>query len=325
MKLKEIIKELKSLFKKVIINPLIKVLSSIHYPGEEHTSIYQILRFFITGLTEGSIQMRAKAISFSFFLAIFPSIIFLFTLIPYIPINDLDFKILELIREVMPVSTFEATKTTIQDILQQQHGGLLSLGFLIALYVSTNGVLSMIEGFNQSYHGIQQRSGIGQRVISFFLTGILALCIILCIALVLFSEYTSAYLIQKEILNKTTEYYLLQFGKYIILIGMTLFAISCLYFYGPSKFNRRPFISVGSVTATFLILGTTVLFNYFIANFASYNKVYGSIGTLIIILIWINFNSMQLILGFELNASIENALNTTEEKMKVNQDQDTTS
>lgn len=312
--MKELVAKLKSLIFENLVRPFIRILEALHYPGEEHTSIYQILRFFLKGIMEGSIQTRARSISFSFFLALFPSIIFIFTLIPYIPIENLDVRILQLLQELMPVNTFEATRTTIEDILQQPRGGLLSIGFIIALYVSTNGVFSLIEGFNQSYHGIQQRSGISQRLISIFLTGLLAVIMILSIALIIFSEYTSAYLLEQQWLTKGTEYYLLQAGKWIILIIMVLFTISSFYYYGPSKYNRRPFISVGSVTATFLILASSFLFNYFISNFGTYNKVYGSIGTLIIILIWINFNSMQLILGFELNASIENALTTNEKK-----------
>ncbi len=312
--MREFIEKLKSLLYKRAVQPVIRILEAIHYPGEENTSIYQILRFFLTGIMEGSIQTRARSISFSFFLALFPSIIFIFTLIPYIPIENLDVRILQLLQELMPVNTFEATRSTIEDILQQPRGGLLSVGFIIALYVSTNGVFSLIEGFNTSYHGIQQRSGISQRLISIFLTGLLALIMILSITLIILTEFTSDYLLEQEWLTKGTEYYLLQAGKWFILIVMVLFTISSFYYYGPSKYNRRPFISVGSVTATFLILASSFLFNYFISNFATYNKVYGSIGTLIIILIWINFNSMQLILGFELNASIENALTTNEKK-----------
>jgi membrane protein len=306
--------KVKDVSRKFLLNPFIRATSAIHYPGEEHTSIYQILNFFFHGLMKGSIQARARAISFSFFLALFPSIIFLFTLIPYIPINNLDIRIIGLLQEIMPVNTFEATKSTIEDILIQPRGGLLSIGFLVALYVSTNGVFSMIEGFNQSYHGLQTRSAFGQRMISIFLTGLLSLIIIFSISLIVVSEYASSYLLQQNLLTNNSQYYLLQSGKWVILIMMSLFAISSLYYYGPSKFNRRPFISVGSVTATVLILATSLLFNFFISNFAVYNKVYGSIGTLIIILVWINVNSMQLILGFELNASIENALSSNDEE-----------
>ena len=226
--MKELVAKLKSLIFKNLVRPIIRVLEALHYPGEEHTSIYQILRFFLKGIMEGSIQTRARSISFSFFLALLPSIIFIFTLIPYIPIENLDVRILQLLQELMPVNTFEATRTTIEDILQQPRGGLLSIGFIIALYVSTNGVFSLIEGFNQSYHGIQQRSGISQRLISIFLTGLLAVIMILSIALIIFTEYTSAYLLEQQWLTKGTEYYLLHAGKWIILIIMVIFTFSAV-------------------------------------------------------------------------------------------------
>ena len=280
----------------------------IKYPGEENISLLDIGTFFITGLQKGDIQARARSIAFDFFLAIFPAVIFFFTLIPYIPVEGFQDKILILLRDVLPPYTFEAARTTIDDILNQPRGGLLSFGFVFALYVSTNGINSMIEGFNQSYHGIEVRSAFMQRMVSLFLTLMLAVIMIISITIIFLGEFASGYLVSIEVLQSGPRLLLMQTGTWIVLITMSLLMISCLYYFGPSKKNKRPFISVGSVTATVLLILTTLLFNYFIGNFSTYNKIYGSIGTLIIILLWINFNSMQLIIGFELNASIENAL-----------------
>jgi len=298
----------KAIIHQRVVRPLLHLLSKINYPGEENISLLNIGTFFVTGIQKGDIQARARTISFDFFLAIFPSIIFFFTLIPYIPIDGIQDKILLLLQEVLPPYTFEATRTTIEDILNQPRGGLLSFGFLFALYVSTNGINSLIESFNQSYHGIEIRKAFRQRMVSLFLTLMLAVIVITSIALLIIAEVTTNYLEQNNILNAGPRIMLLQIGTFVILIAMALIMISVLYYYGPSKKNKRPFISVGSVTATILLLLTTLVFNYFIANFSQYNKVYGSIGTLIVILIWINFNSLQLIIGFELNASIENAM-----------------
>lgn len=280
----------------------------IKYPGEERISLLDIGTFFITGLQKGDIQARARSIAFDFFLAIFPAVIFFFTLIPYIPVEGFQERILILLRDVLPPYTFEAARTTIEDILNQPRGGLLSFGFLFALYVSTNGINSMIEGFNQSYHGIEVRSAFRQRMVSLFLTLMLAIIMITSITVIFFAEFASGYLVSIDVLQSGPRLWMMTIGTWIILIAMSLLMISCLYYFGPSKKNKRPFISVGSVTATLLLIVTTLLFNYFIGNFSTYNKIYGSIGTLIIILLWINFNSLQLIIGFELNASIENAL-----------------
>lgn len=291
-----------------VVRPILHLLSKINYPGEENISLLDIGTFFVIGIQQGDIQARARSISFDFFLAIFPSIIFFFTLIPYIPIEGIQDKILLLLQDVLPPYTFEAARTTIEDILNQPRGGLLSFGFLFALYVSTNGINSLIESFNQSYHGIEVRKAFRQRMVSLALTLMLAVIVITSIGVLIIAEVTTNYLEQNNILNSEPRIMLLQIGTFVVLIAMALIMISVLYYYGPSKKNKRPFISVGSVTATILLLLTTLVFNYFIANFSQYNKVYGSIGTLIVILIWINFNSLQLIIGFELNASIENAM-----------------
>jgi membrane protein len=166
---------------------------------------------------------------------------------------------------------------------------------------------------------VEVRSAFKQRVVSVFLTLMLAIIVIISVGLILFAEIASVYLESKNLINTGPRIFLLQAGTWVILIIMSLLMISFLYYYGPSKKNKRPFISVGSVTATILVLLTTLVFNYFIGNFSQYNKIYGSIGTLIVILLWINFNSLQLIIGFELNASIENAFKRAErnERKKI--------
>ncbi len=290
-----------------ILNPGVRLAGKVNYPGEENISMLDVSRFFVVGLMKGDIQARARSISFDFFLAIFPSIIFFFTLIPYIPVDGFQDRILLLLQEVLPPNTYEAAEITIIDILNQPRSGLLSFGFLFALYVSTNGINSLIESFISSYHGIEVRGAVKQRLVSLFLTLMLAVIVIFSIALIFFAEVATNFLEIKNVLNSGFNVFLLQAGTWIILLAMSLTMISCLYFFGPSKKNRRPFISVGSVTATILVLLTTFAFNYFIAKFGQYNRIYGSIGTLIVILLWINFNSLMLIIGFELNASIENA------------------
>ncbi|MFN5323584.1 MAG: YihY/virulence factor BrkB family protein [Bacteroidota bacterium] len=290
-----------------VVKPILDLLNRIYFPGKEKISILEILTFFVIGIRKGDIRSRASAVSFDFFLAIFPAIIFFFTLIPYLPIQGIQDRIMMLMSEALPESAFMATRSTIEDILNQQRGGLLSFGFLFALYVSTNGVYYLIDGFNKSYHGIEVRSPFKQRMVSLFLTLMLATIVIVSIALTIFAEYASGYLAQYDLINSGPRILLLKIGSNTILVLMALSLISSLYYFGPSKKNKRPFISVGSITATVFLILTTYLFNYIISNFGTYNKLYGSIGTLIVILLYINFNSVLLILGFELNASIENA------------------
>jgi membrane protein len=247
--------------------------------------------------------MRASAVSFNFFLAIFPSIIFIFTLIPYIPIDNFQEKLLSLLEEVMPYNAYQAAKETILDIVTNQRGGLLSIGFISALYFSTNGFNALITAFNATYHDIETRSALQQRLVSLYLVIISILLFTLAIGLIILSE------IGLNIILKEGEvlYYLVMAGRWVILFGLFYCMISFTYFLGPAKQSRRKFASPGSFFATIFSVLTSVGFTYYVNHFGQYNKLYGSIGTLIVILLWIYFNSLVILLGFDLNASIAKA------------------
>jgi membrane protein len=191
---KEQAAKLKQVIRERILDPVLTILKRVRYPGKEHISLLDILKFFVIGLQKGDIRSRASAASFDFFLAIFPAIIFFFTLIPYLPVPGIQDRIMLLMSEALPHSAFEATKTTIEDILKQPRGGLLSFGFVFALLVSTNGIYYLIDGFNKSYHGIDVRSAFKQRLVSLFLTLMLAIIVLASIALITFTEITSRYL-----------------------------------------------------------------------------------------------------------------------------------
>ena len=164
-----------------------------------------------------------------------------------------------------------------------------------------------IEWFNKSYHGKLIRSNFKQRMVAIFLTICLASLVILSIALIITSEVFSYYLVKKSLVNNSFNIMLLMIGKYLILLALCITAISLLYYAGPSHRQRMKFISAGSSLATILVIITSIGFNFFITHFATYNKVYGSIGTLMIILVWLYFNSLVLLIGFELNVAIDRA------------------
>lgn len=275
----------------------------ITLPGFEGVPLYDVITHFLTAITKGAIPMRASAVSFNFFLAIFPSVIFIFTLIPYIPIENFQERLLSLLKEIMPHNAYEATKETIFDIVTNQRGGLLSVGFISALYFSTNGFNSLITTFNATYHDMETRSPFQQRLVSIYLVIISTLLITIAIALMIFSEIALNIIFKKEQLV----YYLVMLGRWIILFGLFYSMISFTYFLGPSKKSRRRFASPGSMLATVLSVLTSVAFTYYVNNFGQYNKLYGSIGTLIVILLWIYLNSLVILAGFDLNASIRQA------------------
>jgi len=275
-------------------------------PPFEGLTLYEVITFFFESLRKGVILIRASSLAFNYMLAIFPAIIFLFTLLAYIPIDNFQEELLILLRDVLPRNAYETVRLTVEDLVSERRGSLLSFGFLVALFFSSNGVNSMINAFNTTYK-TRSRSMLMQRLVAAVLTIILSVLVITAIALIVFSELAMDFLIAKGILNVDFTYYLLVFGKWITIIALILCAISFLYYLGPAKDTRWRFITAGSTLATVLTLATSVGFSYFVNNFGHYNKVYGSIGTLMVIMLWLHFNSVILLVGFELNASIDKA------------------
>jgi len=285
---------------------LVNKSKQLVFPGFDGLALYYVIRFFIQSLQKSAILIRASSLAFNYILALFPGIIFLFTLIPYIPIENFQEELLMLLKGILPKNAYETFSTTVEDLIIQKRGGLLSFGFIMALFFATNGVNSMINAFNTSYK-TAPRSAIMQRLIALLLTIILSTLLIIAISLLVFSELTMDFLIQKEFLDIDITYYLLIIGKWITILALIFSAISFLYYLGPSKESRWRFVSAGSTFATILTLITSLGFSFFVNNFGHYNKLYGSLGTLMVIMLWLHFNSVILLIGFELNASIDKA------------------
>ena len=275
-------------------------------PGFSGMNLYDVAKFFIKGLEEGALTTRASSIAFNFFLALFPALIFFFTLIPYIPVDNFQEILLDLLGEVLPPSTNESAFATITDIINHPRGGLLSFGFAMALYFSTNSINSLMEAFNSSYHISESRGMWKQRLIALGLTLMLSLMLIVAVALIVFTQFASNYFVELGVL-KQSSITLMLIGKWIILLAFLFGGLSLLFQYGPSKKTHWSLISPGSILATVFIVLTSTGFGIYIDQFGQYNKLYGSIGTLIVILLWMYFNAIVMLIGFELNASIYSA------------------
>ncbi len=297
------VKNIRWLIKIKPVHKIIRTSKKIIIPGFEGLSLYIVTKFFFQGIRNGTINMRASSLAFSFFLALFPSIIFLFTLIPYIPIHNFQDSLFNLLQSLLPKSAFIAAEETIADIIKNPHGGLLSFGFISALYFSTNGFNAMINSFNETYHDIETRTAVAQRLVSLLMVIISLLLISVAIVLIILSEVVLTRLINADGIT----YFLIHLGKYIILIGVCLCFISFNYYMGPKIKKGFRFLSPGSILATFSTIITSILFAYYVNNFGNYNKLYGSIGTLIVIMLWIYIISFILLLGFDLNVSIQSA------------------
>lgn len=304
----EFILKIKKRIKSVIENLKMQVErigSKIILPGFQGYSLYDVGMFFFRGVKRGSITVRASSIAFNLFIAIFPGLIFLFSLIPYIPVENFQGELFYFLESIMPESAYNMLYETIMDTIMVQRSSTLGLGLILMLFFSSNGIISMIEAFNATYYNIDTRGFIGQRVISLFLMVILSLLLIIAISLMAVGN--------KIIINQlvgTPENIssiitlLVAFSRWMVIIGLFFLAISFLFYLAPSRRSRFKFITPGSIFSTFLIIISGLAFSYYINNFAMYNKLYGSIGTIIIVMLLFYFGAMALILGFELNVSI---------------------
>ncbi len=286
---------------------------NIELPLFEGLSLYDVATFFFKGIAKGRVTNRAASISYSFFLALFPGIIFLFSMIAFFPIQGLEEEIFEVFRRVLPPDTYEATRTTIEDILKNRRPDLLSFGFLFALIFATNGINSLISNFNDTIHQLETRGFWRQQLVAISLTALLSVMVIVMATLLIFSSSVLNALLLFLNLDEISPF-IIDSTRFFILVFLVLVAIAFLYNFGPSKNREWRFISPGAILATGLIILSSVGFSFYVSNFSQYNRLYGSIGTLIVILLWIYINALVLIIGFELNASIAFAKSSSQKK-----------
>ncbi len=281
----------------------------ISLPFFEGVPVYDVALFFWRSIVDGAIATRASAIAFSFFIAFFPFLIFLFTLIPYIPINNFQVELLILIQDVVPPDTYTTIEKTVEEIITQPRGDLLSFGFFAALIFATNGLAAMISAFDATIHTIHRRSWISQRITAVYLLIILSVMLTIVVALLTSGQLFIQYLQEIQFLHDQFIVYLLTISKWMIILALLFFTYSFLYFMAPAKRIKWRFISAGGTLSTVLSVIALVGFTFYINRFNQYNKIYGSIGTLLIILLLMYVMSMILLIGFELNASIHQAKN----------------
>lgn len=275
-------------------------------PGFSPLPLYTVATFFFKEIGKETLVNKASSLAYNFMLAIFPAIIFLFTLIPYIP-KSIGFQktLMDLLALVLPNNAYLAFETTINEIVNIQNGSLLSVGFILSIFFSTNGVHKLMVAFNKSSLIVETRTWLKQRLVAMLLTFIIAVSVIVCIAAMAISEILLTYLQNELDYKGGITLFAIQFIKWALLGVLYFITVSILYRYGPAHAKKWKFFSAGSWLATILAFLTIWGFSFYINNFGSYNKLYGSIGTLIVVMIWLYLNSLILLIGFELNASVD--------------------
>jgi len=284
-------------------------------PGFGGVPISHVITFVVKGFTKGVLVTRASSIAFNLLMALLPASIFLFALIPFIPIPNFQSEVIRLFENILPSNAFNFLETTIVDIVTHKSGGLLLFMFFATVLFSTNGIHAVINAFVVSAHSFKTRSWANQRKISIFLLLIVVLMISVAGFMVIFGKIAVNRLVDIHLIERNLVIYLLILLKWILIILLLFMAISFLYYLAPAKRADFRFFSPGSTLATFLFILTSLGFSAFVNTFGQYNRLYGSLGTLMVVQIWLYLNSIAILIGFELNVSILAARVEKEEKI----------
>lgn len=287
-------------------------LKRIKFKHHDNISLYKFLKIFLYNINEDEIMDRSYGVAYNFILAIFPAIIFLFTLTPYVSNYFPEIttaSIMEFLSEVIPTNMYTVVSSTVLDIVSNQRGGLLTFGFVLALYLSTNGMMALMRAFNACYRTVEKRNWIRTRLTATGLTIMLTIVLMVAIALLIVGQiglnYVTNHLEDFSHLNfDRFTIYLLFVLRFVIIFVVFFVAISFIYYFGPAIHYNWSFFSIGSFIATLAVLGISYGFSFYITNFSSYNKVYGSIGALIALMAWIQLITLVLLFGYEINASL---------------------
>ncbi|HPD64557.1 MAG TPA: YihY/virulence factor BrkB family protein [Bacteroidia bacterium] len=278
-------------------------LRKIPFPLSGKVPMTEVIKIFYQKMVKESISQRAYAIAFSFFLALFPGLIFVFSLIPYFPVPDLADEIKQMLHEFLPESAFEMLWDTIEDIILVRRGKLLSLGVVLAIYFSSNGINTLLLALKKDL----PRHWMMRYVVAFFLTIILVLMILISLCVQITGEIIISYFSDSFFFSGTSLIPLVWGLKLFVTLFTAIFSISLLYFYGTHKSERFRFFSPGAFLSTIMIGVISYGFGFYVENFNSYNKFYGSLGAIIVLMMWLYFSALSLISGYELNQSVYKA------------------
>jgi len=290
------------LLKIPIIRWFVKLFKKIKVPGLEGMSLYDVLEMYVIGIVQGALTSRAGGVAFSFFMALFPFALFILTLIPYIEIEGFQEGFMQFIGQALPPKTYESVDVVLQDIANNKYGGLLSFGFVLSMFLMTNGINSLFGGFEYTYHKLQTRSIIKQYIVSFAVSIVLALLLFVTVAVIIYFEIAIHNLTQRGYVSD--DLFWIEIGRYIIVLAMLFTTVGLFYFFGTKEGRIISFFSPGAILTTLLVIVNFRIFGIYVKKFAQYNELYGSIGTLLVLMLFIWLNSIILLLGFELNAAI---------------------
>lgn len=280
---------------------LMRTADRIVLPGFEGLSLLRISKFFFSQIGNTKLNERVAAVTYNLMMAIPPTMLFLFSLVPYLPLGDVQATVLSTLALVISSKqVYEDVSGVIVDFMTTRRTDLLSFGILMTLFFSSNGMMGLIRGFDRSLSIYKERTELKRRWTAIKLTFLLIWVVVISLGVIILqTSWLNVWLVR--IFGSAFPVRLTSMGLLALIVFL---AISIIYTYGPSLSHRFRFFSPGSVMATLLIIIVTTVFFYLVNNFINYSQVYGSVGTIIAFMVWMWLNTLIILLGYELNVSI---------------------
>ncbi len=271
-------------------------LQNIRFGDAKSISLYQLLELYVIGVLKGTLTTRASSIAFSFFLSLFPFLIFVLNIIPFVPIDNVESTFSSFFLSIAPSEAQDFLNSVLYDIQSKPRGGLLSTTFVLSMFFMANGVNAIFGGFSESVHITLSRHFVRQYIYALGVGVLLGILFLISIAGYLFFEL---------LLAETFDFgFELSPWIRIVFFMVMAYLVSAILFYFGTHRGFTSFFSTGAIVTTCLFALTSYGFGVYIDNFSSYNQLYGSIGAILILMLYIWLNAIVLLLGFELNASI---------------------
>lgn len=290
-----------------LVNGSIAYAKRVKVPGSDGQSLLNVAGFFAKGLSNGALALRASAISFQIIMAFFPTIILLFSLIPYISADFQDL-LLQYIFQVIPSDASALFGDAIVDLVVNKRQGLLSITFILVFYYASRSVSAILAAFSESVNLVNKRHPFKQFLISLLIMLVFAILVVTALSLITLSDWLASYLSELKVIEFQIQKFFFYILNYLIIFLLFMLAISLLYNFGNVDNKHWTIFSAGTIVAAVLMILLSFGFAFFVTNYASYDQLYGYVGSIIIFCLWIYFNSMVLLIGFELNASISKGL-----------------
>ncbi len=290
-----------NVYKLAPVRYVFKKAHGVVLPGLAGATLYEVGKFLVAELRKNKLTERTAAVTYNFIMALPPTFLFLFSLVPYLPLKNVQQTILATVKLLTPNNKiYQGVSGVLKDFMNKQHSDVLSFGILLVLFFSSNGMVGLMKSFDKNETLYKKRSALQRRWTAVKLTIMLILEGILTLSVLVLQNKS----INKWVLQIYPHIGAVRVISYVILIGLMFLTYCLIYTYGPSLKHRFKFVSAGSVFATVASLTATSVFYFLVNNFLNYNKVYGSIGTLTAFMVLVWLNTLIILLGYELNVAL---------------------